>query len=127
MMGPSNTLLFPLDPHENRPRSQRRCNTLITLIERENAELEEREKTAKNKGRPDCMYCHRYCQVGEEQRHREEEQRHREEEQRHRVSKKDKGTVSQNWAKMGCILDNVTHVPPSPNHYNLRTAILGPT
>lgn len=29
---------------------QRRCNTLITLIERENAELEEREKSSKSKG-----------------------------------------------------------------------------
>ncbi|XP_071951063.1 SWI/SNF-related matrix-associated actin-dependent regulator of chromatin subfamily A member 5-like [Antedon mediterranea] len=31
---------------------QRRCNTLITLIERENQELEEREKQEKKKGRP---------------------------------------------------------------------------
>ncbi|XP_046560346.1 SWI/SNF-related matrix-associated actin-dependent regulator of chromatin subfamily A member 5-like isoform X1 [Haliotis rubra] len=31
---------------------QRRCNTLITLIERENMELEEREKAEKRKGRP---------------------------------------------------------------------------
>ncbi|BES99295.1 SLIDE [Nesidiocoris tenuis] len=30
---------------------QRRCNTLITLIERENAELEEREKAERRKGR----------------------------------------------------------------------------
>ena len=31
---------------------QRRCNTLITLIERENMELEEREKKDSRKGRP---------------------------------------------------------------------------
>ncbi len=31
---------------------QRRCNTLITLIERENSELEEREKMEKRKSRP---------------------------------------------------------------------------
>lgn len=31
---------------------QRRCNTLITLIERENAELEEREKNEKKKKMP---------------------------------------------------------------------------
>lgn len=31
---------------------QRRCNTLITLIERENAELEEREKNEKKKKNP---------------------------------------------------------------------------
>ena len=30
---------------------QRRCNTLITLIERENMELEEREKMEKKRGR----------------------------------------------------------------------------
>lgn len=30
---------------------QRRCNTLITLIERENQELEERERAEKRKGR----------------------------------------------------------------------------
>ena len=30
---------------------QRRCNTLITLIERENQELEEREKAEKRKNR----------------------------------------------------------------------------
>lgn len=29
---------------------QRRCNTLITLIERENQELEEKEKREKRKG-----------------------------------------------------------------------------
>ena len=31
---------------------QRRCNTLITLIERENQELEERERAERKKGRP---------------------------------------------------------------------------
>ncbi|KAH1014617.1 hypothetical protein HUJ05_012464 [Dendroctonus ponderosae] len=31
---------------------QRRCNTLITLIERENAELEEKEKNEKKKKAP---------------------------------------------------------------------------
>ena len=31
---------------------QRRCNTLITLIERENQELEERERTDKKARRP---------------------------------------------------------------------------
>lgn len=31
---------------------QRRCNTLITLIERENMELEEREKAEKKKRGP---------------------------------------------------------------------------
>lgn len=31
---------------------QRRCNTLITLIERENQELEERERTADKKKKP---------------------------------------------------------------------------
>lgn len=31
---------------------QRRCNTLITLIERENAELEERERNEKKKKAP---------------------------------------------------------------------------
>ena len=32
--------------------AQRRCNTLITLIERENLELEEREKAEKKKRGP---------------------------------------------------------------------------
>ena len=31
---------------------QRRCNTLITLIERENQELEEKERAERKKGRP---------------------------------------------------------------------------
>lgn len=36
---------------------QRRCNTLITLIERENQELEERERAERKKGRPKgCVY-----------------------------------------------------------------------
>jgi len=34
---------------------QRRCNTLITLIERENQELEERERAERKKGRPKVM------------------------------------------------------------------------
>ncbi|MPD03465.1 putative global transcription activator SNF2L1 [Portunus trituberculatus] len=35
---------------------QRRCNTLITLIERENQELEEKERAERKKGRPRSMY-----------------------------------------------------------------------
>ncbi|KAF2355989.1 SLIDE domain [Trinorchestia longiramus] len=36
---------------------QRRCNTLITLIERENQELEEKERAERKKGRPKgCVY-----------------------------------------------------------------------
>lgn len=35
---------------------QRRCNTLITLIERENQELEEKERAERKKGRPRAMY-----------------------------------------------------------------------
>lgn len=36
----------------NAQELQRRCNTLITLIERENMELEEREKAEKKKRGP---------------------------------------------------------------------------
>jgi len=35
---------------------QRRCNTLITLIERENQELEERERAERKKGRPKAAF-----------------------------------------------------------------------
>lgn len=35
---------------------QRRCNTLITLIERENQELEEKERAERKKGRPKGLY-----------------------------------------------------------------------
>ncbi|XP_042214023.1 chromatin-remodeling complex ATPase chain Iswi-like isoform X1 [Homarus americanus] len=35
---------------------QRRCNTLITLIERENQELEEKERAERKKGRPRGLY-----------------------------------------------------------------------
>lgn len=45
---PNTVLCMCLRPQE----LQRRCNTLITLIERENMELEEREKAEKKKRGP---------------------------------------------------------------------------
>jgi SWI/SNF-related matrix-associated actin-dependent regulator of chromatin subfamily A member 5 len=42
---------------------QRRCNTLITLIERENMELEEREKAEKKKRGPKGSYTPKVCET----------------------------------------------------------------
>ena len=46
---------------------QRRCNTLITLIERENQELEEKERAERKKGRPKGLT---YLKSGERVRER---------------------------------------------------------
>lgn len=43
---------------------QRRCNTLITLIERENMELEEKEKAEKKKRGPKpSVSSHKYVNI----------------------------------------------------------------
>lgn len=44
--------LLPFKLHFSLKELQRRCNTLITLIERENLELEEKEKQEKKRRGP---------------------------------------------------------------------------